>query len=552
VDKAIAYPIFLSGGGEMGELTRSFDWSATAIGDPHDWPQSLRTTVAMILSSKFPMFLWWGDDLIQFYNDAYRPSLGNNGKHPLALGQKGKDCWPEIWDIIYPLIKQVVTTGGATWSEDQLVPIYRNGAIEDVYWTFGYSPITGESGKVEGVLVVCTETTEKVNNLKKLAESKEELEFAIEAAELGTWDLNPVTNKFTANTRLKIWFGLKPSDEVELALAIDSIAEKDKKRVAEAIQYSLSYESGGFYDIEYTIVNTVTNQERIVRAKGRAWFTDDKKAYRFNGTLQDITEEAIRKKKLAKNRQSLELAVSERTKELQQSNEDLQQFAHVASHDLQEPVRKIKIFSGRLKNDKENTISQNSLSYLNKIEQAAERMTNMIEGVLKYSTLNGREQLIEVVDLNKIISDVLSDMELSIHHKNAIIEYGGLPVIEGAPVLIHQLFYNLINNSLKFSKLDVCPRVRVKSEKINYEGDEFVKIYFEDNGIGFGLEDKENIFEAFTRLNSKDKYEGTGLGLALCKKIASRHHGDILAESLNGSGSLFMITLPVKQKSKII
>src|SRR5579862_8752852 len=117
IQSHIQIPYFLQDGGEMGELTRNFDWSKTPVGPPEQWPESLQLTVAMILSSKFPMFLWWGEDMIQFYNDAYRPSLGNNGKHPLALGQKGKDCWPEIWDIIYPLIQQVQTTGEATWNE---------------------------------------------------------------------------------------------------------------------------------------------------------------------------------------------------------------------------------------------------------------------------------------------------------------------------------------------------------------------------------------------------------------------------------------------------
>lgn len=106
----------------MGGLTRVHNWSKTSLGTPDKWPTSLSNTVSLLLSCKFPMFLWWGKDLIQFYNDAYRPSLGNNGKHPSALGQKAKECWPEIWHIIYPLIKQVITTGEATWSEDQLVP----------------------------------------------------------------------------------------------------------------------------------------------------------------------------------------------------------------------------------------------------------------------------------------------------------------------------------------------------------------------------------------------------------------------------------------------
>ncbi len=153
-------------------MIRNFDWSGSPIGLPEQWPQSLRLTLSMILSSKFPMFLWWGEDLIQFYNDAYRPSLGDKGKHPKALGQRGEECWPEIWDTIYPLIKQVRETGESTWSEDQLIPIHRNGQLEDVYWTFGYSPIYIDSGKVEGVLVVCTETTEKVHSIQSLKESE--------------------------------------------------------------------------------------------------------------------------------------------------------------------------------------------------------------------------------------------------------------------------------------------------------------------------------------------------------------------------------------------
>lgn len=166
---------FLQGGGEMGALTRSFDWSLTPVGPVEEWPQSLRTTVGIILHSDFPMFLWWGTDMIQFYNDGYRPSLGDNGKHPYALGQKGKECWPEIWDIIYPLIEKVRTKRESFFLEDQLVPIFRNGKIEDVYWTFSYSPVLNDTGIVEGVLVVCNETTKKVQAVQEIAAAQKRL-----------------------------------------------------------------------------------------------------------------------------------------------------------------------------------------------------------------------------------------------------------------------------------------------------------------------------------------------------------------------------------------
>src|SRR6218665_716118 len=162
---------FLSGGGEMGQLMREKDWSQTAVGIPETWPQSLRTTLSIVLNSRFPMFVWWGPKLICFYNDAYRPSLGQKGKHPSILGMPAEEAWTEIWPVIKPLIDQVLAGGEATWSEDQLIPIYRNGRLEDVYWTFSYSPVNDESGAPAGVLVTCNETTEKIKTLHRLKES---------------------------------------------------------------------------------------------------------------------------------------------------------------------------------------------------------------------------------------------------------------------------------------------------------------------------------------------------------------------------------------------
>jgi two-component system sensor histidine kinase VicK len=178
-------PAFMQGGGEMGRLTREYDWRATALGEPHSWPQSLKTTLGIILNSKFPMFLWWGPDLICFYNDAYRPSLGNNGKHPAILGMPAQEAWPEIWDFISPLIRQVRTGSEAIYHEDLLLPIFRNGRMEDVYWTFSYSPVPDESARVGGVLVTCNETTQKVQTLQGLKESERRFQNLIRDVAIG-------------------------------------------------------------------------------------------------------------------------------------------------------------------------------------------------------------------------------------------------------------------------------------------------------------------------------------------------------------------------------
>jgi PAS domain S-box-containing protein len=176
---------FLSGGGEMGALTRQKDWSSTAVGDIDTWPQSLCTTLSIILNSKFPMFLFWGPQQVCFYNDAYRPSLGINGKHPNILGMAGKDAWPDIWHIIKPLIDQVMDGGEATWSEDQLIPIYRNGKMEDVYWTFSYSPVNDGRGKAEAVFVTCSETTDKVVGIKQIEISRQQFKNTVKQAPAG-------------------------------------------------------------------------------------------------------------------------------------------------------------------------------------------------------------------------------------------------------------------------------------------------------------------------------------------------------------------------------
>lgn len=166
-----ATPDFLRGGGELGDIIRRHDWASSPLGDPGDWPSALRMAVRLVMSTRHPMFLWWGPDLIQFYNDAYRRSIGPE-RHPRAVGQRGRDCWQEIWPIIGPQIEQVMGGGEPTWHENALVPITRNGQLEEVYWTYSYGPVHDETAPngVGGVLVVCTETTGTVLAERKRAD----------------------------------------------------------------------------------------------------------------------------------------------------------------------------------------------------------------------------------------------------------------------------------------------------------------------------------------------------------------------------------------------
>ena len=174
---------FLAGGGEMGERIRAHEWEASELGDPARWPQGLKTTLRVILTTRHPAFIFWGQSLICFYNDAYRQSLGPE-KHPSALGAPGRRVWPEIWSIIGPQIDQVMNGGEATWHENQLVPIVRYGAVRDVYWTYSYGPIDEPTAAnaIGGVLVLCTETTQQVLTEKRLAAESGRLSQLFEQA----------------------------------------------------------------------------------------------------------------------------------------------------------------------------------------------------------------------------------------------------------------------------------------------------------------------------------------------------------------------------------
>ncbi len=249
--------------------------------------------------------------------------------------------------------------------------------------------------------------------------------------------------------------------------------------------------------------------------------------------------------------QRMEQLVIKRTEELARSNEDLRQFAHVASHDLKEPLRKITLFSNILNSEHEEALTEKGKVYLKKIALSASRMSDMIEGVLAYSIVSFKEPNTETVNLNNIIEGVISDLELVIIQKEAIVNTTELPSINGTPLLLQQLFYNLVANALKFSKDNVSPIISivahpVMQKKISGKTISFFHITISDNGIGFQQEYAERIFGILTRLNAKDKFEGTGLGLALCRKIVYRHGGEIYAEGTEGDGATFHILFPVK------
>lgn len=811
--KHTEYP-FLLGGGEMGKLIREYDWASTSVGDPSQWPNSLRAALSIVLSSNFPMFIWWGHDFLQFYNDAYRPSLGNNGKHPKALGQSGKECWPEIWDIIYPLIKQVRESGAATWSEDQLIPIYRNGKLEDVYWTFGYSPIRGEEGNVEGVLVVCHETTAKVLAVKNLTDSERRFRAMADnipnlawmanadgwiywynqqwytytgttPEQMEGWGWQAVHDPKELPTVVKNWqasietgkdfemvFPLKGADgkfrkfltrvvamrdeegkiyqwfgtntDVTNQINIERSLKQSEERLRSVIEsapfpigvyvgremriqmvnQSIMKVWGKGYDVVgklYSEVLPEVENQNIYQQLDEVYITGkpfharnqrvdlliegalqsfyfnysftplfdgEGKVYGVMNTAADVTDLNVAKQKVEQSeknlrnmilqspvamcillgkeyvievanekiielwgktpaqvlgkkllagipevkdqgiielldnvcstgvpfvanelkidlerkgkmettylnfvyepyrdgedkiigvlavatevteqvlaRHKIEDVVAERTKELAQTNTELQksnaelaQFAYIASHDLQEPLRKISTFSQMLESSLGDKIESHAKNYLDKILKSTLRMNALIRDVLKYSELEKTTNAFVEVDLNAVVESVKADYDLLIEQKSAEINCYGLPKIQAVPVQMAQLFSNLIGNSLKFTRKNIKPVITIRTHVLSKNEIEqlalaqksirYFRIEFSDNGIGFKAEYAKNIFNIFQRLHRKSEYEGTGIGLAMCKKIALNHHGGMNADGSTENGAVFNVILPERQ-----
>ncbi len=251
--------------------------------------------------------------------------------------------------------------------------------------------------------------------------------------------------------------------------------------------------------------------------------------------------------------QTMNEELADANERLLHSNEELAQYAYVASHDLQEPLRKIRMFSGILREQED--LSEKNTQLVAKISQSSERMSLLIQDLLEFSRLLNSEALLRPVDLGEVCRMLFNDFELTIAEKGAVVRIGKLPVIEAVPLHMNQLFYNLLSNALKFSKPGVAPFVEIDARVISREvAREYISnpdrqvIYyhltFSDNGIGFDQQYAEQIFEVFKRLHGREAYPGSGIGLALCRRIIANQQGHVFATSVPGEGTTFHLILP--------
>jgi PAS domain S-box-containing protein len=481
---------------------------------------------------------------------ANHPVLEIWGKDASIIGKPLLKALPEIdGQEFVEILDGVKNSGKSFHASEYEASLVRDGKEEQVYLNFVYQPYYDSDGTITGVVAIATEMTEHVLARKKIEYAEETARLAIESAELGSYEINLETNEMTTNPRFNaIWGFEHPVHRSEYAASIN--VEDRPTRVK---AHTESLKTGKlFYEAR---VNWNDGSEHWIRVNGKVLYDVERKPLRLLGVIQDITEQRAFAEKMTR-------VVAERTEELQKanaqlgnSNKELEQFAYITSHDLQEPLRKIQVFSSKLLGHEQ--LPAHAMIQIEKISGAAKRMGGLIKDLLEYSRLSQSTIHFREVNLGEVLQQVLSDFELMIVQKNATVKSDLLETIDANPVQINQLFFNLLGNALKFSKPDVPPVITIQAEKLSKEkksgypqllqGTDYYEIIFTDNGIGFDQEYAERIFTVFQRLNQQSEYGGYGIGLALCSKVVSNHNGLLLAEAALNEGAKFTVMLPYRQ-----
>ena len=418
-----------------------------------------------------------------------------------------------------------------------------------------------EEGNVDRVLGTSEDVTKlkelentlkyKVEELKKAHEELEKAKDLFKEAEAlanyGSFDWDVEKDIILWSDGLKRLFAgnniSKLPTNLKYSFFESRIHRDDTGRINEIVQTAIKNKKP--YSFEHRLIN-LDEVEKTVHTQGWVTTNENNELLRFIGNTVDITEMKVYEKDL-----------KYKIEELNRSNQDLEQFAYIASHDLQEPLRKIMAFGDRLSTKYGEELGSDGQFYLSRMLDAASRMKILMENLLSYSRVSTKTEPFELVDLGLTVEGILSDLEMKIQDVDAQITMMKMPTLNALPTQMQQLFQNLITNALKFIKPNVKPIISIEAYETDFQEvslvgvpfkhDKYYKIVVSDNGIGFDAEYAEKIFLIFQRLHGRSEFEGTGLGLAICKKIVDNHHGYIIAKSELNKGATFTVYLPIEE-----
>jgi PAS domain S-box-containing protein len=402
--------------------------------------------------------------------------------------------------------------------------IHKNG---EIIWTHANgTPIFNGEGLHIGNLAMYTDITCRKQAEDDLKQNQIKLKVALDSGNIGIWEWNLETGEAIWDEKMELMFGIKPGTFGKTYQAFaDLVNEEDllhiQKAIHSAVEHNIPYE---------TVLRTKLKEgkQRYITSKALLSKDNNGKAVSFTGVCFDITE----------LREGTEKLVAKLNEELLRSNKELESFAYVASHDLQEPLRMVTSFTQLLAHHYKDKLDDRAMEYISFAVDGSKRMYDLLNGLLSYSRINSKGKEFDKIDLTEALDNATKNLRLIITEKKVIIKSETLPVVNGDASQLNQLFQNLISNSIKFSMR--TPRISISS-KSNH--DHYI-ISVKDNGTGIESQYFEKIFQIFQRLHTRDQYEGTGIGLSICRRIVERHGGKIWVESEPGSGSTFFFTIP--------
>lgn len=498
------------------------------------------------MANSLPQLGWMADSegWIYWYNDRWYEYTGTTLDEMKGWG------WQRVHHPDH--VDQVLAIAQEIWKTHEpwelTFPLRRHDGEYRWFLTRAY-PVKDASGEVLHWIGTNTDIHDQMESEKVLKRSEAQLKQLSDFMPQMVWTTDPSGYHDFFNNRWYEFTGLSYEETKDKGWSL--VLHPDDYENAWKI-WDHSLRTGEPYETEYRM-RRADGEYRWLLARATPLRNENAEIIRWFGTCTDIHDQ-----KLATD--TLELKVAERTRDLQEANgylhsinEELRQFNYIASHDLQEPLRKIKIFAERIKAQEYERLSESSRSFLERMSVSAERMSILLKDLLDFSSTQ-KEELFIQVNLNETIQDIESDLELLITQKSAVIQKEELPTLKAIPLQMHQLFYNLVNNALKFTSPHRSPVVRITGTLLPSQtilewalspDMRYHYLTVSDNGIGFEQEFKDRIFVLFKRLHSQQTFQGTGVGLALCKKVVENHQGRIWAESQPGQGATFHIVLPV-------
>ncbi len=563
-----------SGGGEMGEIMRALDWSQTPLGPVEEWPQSLRTAVSICLASRFPMLIWWGPELVMLYNDAYRLILGST-KHPKAMGQRGRECWPEIWDIIGPMLDGVLFRGESTWSDNQMLPLDRNGYVEECYFTFSYSPIRDETGGIGGIFTAVTETTGQVlgerrlHTLHELAERSAEAQSAAEVCFIAAETLaeNVADIPFALFYLLQQqglqavragMFGLTPNTEtcppvVDIPQSGDcsgpwsmaSVIRTGEPAFVSPLPEQLNFITAQASNIlphaalVLPMLRAGQSTPYGLLVAGISPLRDLDNDYRnFFGLVAGQVANSIAKARAYQE-------ATERAEALAELDRAKTTFFSNVSHEFRTPLTLLLGPVEEILADSEHPLQPYQRERIEVVRRNGLRLLKLVNTLLDFSRIeaNRTQAVYEPTELASFTAELASIFR-------SAVERAGLQLVIDCPPLEKKVYVdrdmwekivlNLLSNAFKFT---FSGQIAVTLRAL----DNTAELIVSDTGIGIPEGELPHLFEQFHQVRGARSrtYEGSGIGLALVNELVHFHGGTVRVDSTVDEGTTFTVSIPL-------